>query len=337
MTIEMETKRRARRGDIDMDQVLGHTHLPSPPVPASSNYAQALEHLSELSVCKYHDPFTDIAWDAPENRIERRDPRLCIAQDHPLARTAWYAGLSAETRADFGLCWQAQTMKYGIGFEAVLSRGLLEFCQTLPDRSPEYRYAMHEVIEEARHSQMFQELIDRLDVETQPVKGFMAFIDDRVAHLGRTQPCLFFFAVLGGELFIDAENRATLRRGRSGMHPLVRQIMKIHVMEEARHVCFAQRYLEEHLSELPVWRKWYMGFIIPFIFRDAARMMLVPDARIVREFQIPRHALSEAFGPGSEHLQRLARVTQPVRRLCTRHGLMLPAHERVWRRAGLLG
>jgi hypothetical protein len=230
----------------------------------------------------------------------------------------------------------AQTMKYGIGFEAVLSRGLLEFCQTLPDRCPEARYALHEVIEEARHSQMFQELIDRSGVDTKAIQGMAAFMDDRVAHLGRTQPCLFFFAVLGGELFIDAQNRSVLRRPKQSVHPLVRLIMKIHVMEEARHVCFAQRYLQEHLPALPAWRRTWMGFAVPIMFADASRMMLVPDERLVREFDIPREAMVQAFGPGSAHRRQLHSATEAVRQLCAQHGMLQPAHRWLWRRAGLL-
>ena len=39
-----------------------------------------------------------------------------------------------------------QVVKFGIGFEANLTRGLSEFASSLPNRSPEYRYALHELI-----------------------------------------------------------------------------------------------------------------------------------------------------------------------------------------------
>ena len=318
-------------------QIVSTTCVQQRPRRLQTDYAAALEHLSELSVCKYHDPFTDIDWDAPAHQLDAGDPRLCIPEDHGLAQTPWYAALDPATRARFGLTWLAQTLKYGIGFEAVLSRGLLEFCQTVPDRSPEYRYAMHEVIEEARHSQMFQELIDRSGVATRPITGVPAFIDDQVAHLGRKHPTLFFFAVLGGEIFIDQQNRNTLLRPKHSVHPLVRLIMKIHVMEEARHVCFAQRYLQQHLPQLSNWQRTYMGFLIPLMFQDPARLMLTPDARLVREFAIPDAALQAAFGPGSAHRRQLEHATEPVRRLCAQHGLLQPAHQWTWRRMGLLG
>jgi len=311
--------------------------LPQKPRKLQADYTSAIEHLNELSVCKYHDPFTDIDWDAPAHRIDPEDPRLCIPDDHPLARTAWYATLPAATRSRFGLRFLAQTLKYGIGFEAVLSRGLLEFCQTVPNRSPEFRYAMHEVIEEARHSQMFQEFIDRAGAQTRVIEGLPAFVDDRVAHLGRTQPCLFFFAVLGGEIFIDEQNRSALKRPKAEVHPLVRLIMKIHVMEEARHVCFAQRYLQEHLPQLSAWQRFYMGFVVPLTFSYGAQLMLTPDRQLREEFGMPQEAFDAAFGAGSEHRKLLMRATEPMRVLCAQHGLLRPAHLWAWRRVGLLG
>ena len=43
----------------------------------------------------------------------------------------------------------------------MLKRGLLEFASTLPNGAPEFRYAYHEIIEEAQHSLMFQEFVNR--------------------------------------------------------------------------------------------------------------------------------------------------------------------------------
>lgn len=296
------------------------------------SYGELLARLNQLSVQHYCDPMRDIDWDAPAHRLDPEDPRFCIADTHALARTAWYAGLDPATRARFGLNWIAQQLKYGIGFEAVLCRGLLEFAQTLPNESLEYRYVMHEVIEEGRHSLMFQQFIDRSGMPTQVVSGPMAWIDDRIAHLGRKHPVLFFFTVLSGEIFVDQQNRAALKRPQAAVHPLYRQVLKFHVMEEARHVCFAERYLREHLPELSERARMWMGCLLPPIFYDAARMMLTPDAALARRFAIPRDAMLAAFGPNSDFTRQLAEATRPVRELCREHGLMRAPHAFGWRR-----
>lgn len=297
-------------------------------------YDELLQRLSALSVRKCYDPYTDIDWSAPEHAITPGDPRLCIDPEHALAKTAWYAALDEATRSRFGLEWAAQTLKYGIGFEAVLSRGLLEFCQTVPNGSPEYRYAMHEVVEEGRHSMMFQELITRSGCDPRPIGYFQSRVDDRAAHWGRTFPELFFFAVLSGELFIDDDNRRTLKRPTANVHPLVRLVTQIHVTEEARHVCFAESYLKERLPKLGRLGRAQIAWIVPFMMADSARVMLTPDARLVKRFGIPKAALRQAFGPRSGYCQQLARITEPVRELLEPHGMLEPRHLRFWRMVG---
>jgi len=299
------------------------------------SYEARLVRLSELSVRKCYDPYLDIAWDAPESAIDPSDPRVCLDPSHPLAQGAWYAGLDEPTRARFGLEWGMQVLKYGVGFEAVLNRGLLEFCQGVPNRSPEFRYAMHEVVEEGRHSLMFQELINRSGCDPTPIRYFDARIDDQVTHWGRTFPTLFFFAVLAGELFIDDQNRSVLRRPPASVHPLLRRVMQIHVTEEARHVCFAQSYLREHLPQASAWQRVRLSWAVPLIFADTARMMLIPDRRLRQKFAIPNAALRQAFGPKSEHRVHLAQVTEPVRTLCQEHGLWRAPQAALWRACGL--
>lgn len=298
------------------------------------SYEDLLQRLSALSVRKCYDPYTDIDWDAPEHAIEPGDPRLCIDPEHALARTDWYRSLDAATRSRFGMEWNAQILKYGIGFEAVLSRGLLEFCQSVPNGSAEYRYAMHEVVEEGRHSMMFQECIVRAGCDSQPIGYLQSRIDDRVAHWGRTFPELFFFAVLAGELFIDDENRRLLKRPAASVHPLLRLITQIHVTEEARHVCFAESYLREHLPAIGTWQRARIAWMVPVIMSDSARIMLVPDARIAKRFGIPKVALEQAFGRKSGHRQHIARITEPVREILQAHGMLEPRHARFWRLVG---
>jgi hypothetical protein len=303
--------------------------------PKRETYAQLLLRLSDLSVRKCYDPYLSIDWNAPEHRIDPGDPRLCIEPSHPLARTAWYQGLDDLTRSRFGMEWSAQQLKYGIGFEAVLSRGLFEFCRTQANDSPAYRYAMHEIVEESRHSLMFHEVIRRTGCDPQPIGYIKERIDDVIARWGRTAPELFFFAVLAGELFIDEHNRSILKRPASEVHPLIRLIMQIHVTEEARHVCFAENYLREQLPRASALRRAQIAWFAPLVFADCAQMMLIPSARIVAEFGISKHALNQAFGSGSDFPRFLGRITRSVRDLCRAHGMLSSQHAWWWRTMGI--
>lgn len=306
------------------------------PLTKNTTYNDKIAKLSELSVKKYYDPYIDIDWNAPENKIDHGDPRFCLPETHALAKTQWYKNLSVSERSRFGLNWIAQQLKYGVGFEAILCRGLLEFCQTVPNNSEEFRYAMHEVIEEGRHSLMFQEFINRTKMPTTINKGFVAWIDDRIAHLGKTKSTLFFFTVLSGEIFGDCQNRTDLNRPKELLHPLYRQILKIHVMEEARHICFAKWYLQEHMAKLSRFQRFWMGCLIPLIFFDAARMMLSPDTALIKRFNIPTESMSQAFGRGSVFRRQFSDNTVFIRELCQSAGMMGVLHRKIWRRLGEL-
>ncbi len=66
---------------------------------------------------------------------------------------------------------RAGKMKVGLIFESILKRGLLKCAMTLPNGAPELRYAYHEVIEEAQHSLMFQEFVNRSRYDAPGLRG----------------------------------------------------------------------------------------------------------------------------------------------------------------------
>lgn len=284
--------------------------------PARS-YADNIEQLNRMSVQKHYLAFRDIAWDAPQNELDRTDPRLALRADSPLGKSDWYRALPSEQRAEFGLEMTCQVFKFGIGFESTLSRGLLEFARTRPNRCPQGRYALHEVIEESQHSLMFQEFINQSGTAPQPVGRFQAFLDRCIARSAATFPELFFFFVLAGELFIDVEQRAQLR---TELHPLLRRVLQIHVTEEARHVHFAELYLREHLPKLRPFKRRIVALLLPIALRDAQTMMLIPAPRLVRHFAIPASVLSQCFGPGSAHRRNVEQTAARVFELLGPHG-----------------
>jgi P-aminobenzoate N-oxygenase AurF len=273
------------------------------------DYQEQVRKLNRASVKKYYRAFHDIDWDAPENQLERGDPRLALRASSPLGQSDWYRALPAAQRAELGLEMTCQVFKLGLGFESVLSSGLLNFARALPNRMPEHRYALHELIEESQHTLMFQEFIDRSGTDPVPAGALDAFVDRRVMACAVDFPELFFFCVLAGEIFIDDDQRAWLREVE---HPLLARVLQIHVTEEARHVRFAELYLREHLPQLSPLRRRFLRAVLPRVYRDAQRMMLMPHARVTRRFAIPHEVLRRCYGHGSAHRERVERVAAPV-------------------------
>jgi hypothetical protein len=262
--------------------------------------------------------------------IDPHDPRFELEPDSPLGATAWYQALAPDTRAEMGLRGIVANMKAGLQFESILKRGLLEYAFKLPDNSPEFRYAYHEVIEEAHHSLMFQEFVNRSGLEVHGLTWDMKFGARRVIGMARRFPALFFVFVLGGEDPIDHVQRSVLRSGRE-LHPLTERIMRIHVTEEARHLSFARQYLRNEVPKLPRWKRAVISIEAPIILYTMASVMMRPPKELVKRYGIPKEALQEAYHRGGPAEQAVRDSLRKVRELLVELGLVGPVGKRLWK------
>jgi P-aminobenzoate N-oxygenase AurF len=300
---------------------------------ATASYADLLGRLSAHSVTKKYDAYADVDWDHPDHRIALDDPRFELDEDDPLGRSAFYQALPQASRARMGLQVIAYMMKTGVQFEGILSRGLFEFASTRPNGSPEFRYAYHEVIEEAQHSLMFQEFINRTGLEVTGL-GRLEQIGARgVPALGRTWPERFFIHVLAGESPIDWVQRRLLSTGRA-RHPLLRRILQIHVTEEARHLCFATRFLRENVPRLDAFTRARLRVMAPFIIHGTVSRMVRVPPEIVRGFAIPPEVVREVHA-SPVYKERVREGIRPVRDLCEELGILHPFTLPLWKWFGL--
>ena len=302
------------------------------PAPNASDRAwlSLLDRLNRQSVDRHFDAYADVDWDSPELALDPEDPRWELSDDDPLGQTSWYRQLPGCTRARLGCDLVASKMKIGLIFESILKRGLLEFASALPNRAPEFRYAYHEIIEEAQHSLMFQEFVNRSGLDAAGLSPIRQLGSRRVIRLGRRFPQLFFLFVLGGEDPIDYVQRRELRAGRE-IHPLLERIMRIHVTEEARHLSFARHYLKRTVPGLSAARRARLAFAAPLILGAMAQMMLEPSPQIVATYQIPRRVIAQAYTRNPRHRAQTTASLAKVRALCTQLGLTRRPYGALWR------
>jgi hypothetical protein len=263
-------------------------------IQLAAHYATVAK-LSRASVNKHFDAYDDVAWDSPELAIDPRDPRFELTLDDPLGGSAWYRAQPQAVRARIGLDMHACRLKVGVEFENILSRGLLELALSVPNGSPDFRYAYHELIEEGQHSLMFQECVNRTGFDAPSIPAWLQPLVRRIAPFGRSFPELFFVYVLAGEVPIDQVQRADLRRG---LHPLVRRISQIHVTEEARHVRFAESYLSAHLPRLSRHKLLQLRLEAPIATAVTANLILKPPSQLLKHHRVPRRVVREIYsGP----------------------------------------
>ncbi|HUC36943.1 MAG TPA: diiron oxygenase [Acidimicrobiales bacterium] len=297
-------------------------------------YVDLLKRLSRQSVVKHFDSYADVPWDEPEMAVDPDDPRWELPHTDPLACHDWYRSQPAGTRSRIGLHRIAVNMKVGLQFESILKRGLLEFAARLPNGSPEFRYAYHEVIEEAHHSLMFQEFVNRTGLEVPGLPWHMEFGARRVIKLGRRFPELFFLFVLGGEDPIDHVQRQALRADHE-VHPLLERIMRIHVTEEARHLSFARHYLKRKVPKLGWLKRQVLAIETPFILGQMSSQMLTLPKVVARTYGVPRKVLAEAYGHNPESKQFVKDTLRKVRELAVELGIVTGPSKAIWKGFGI--
>lgn len=302
---------------------------------ADADYAALLAGLSASSLWRRFDPFTDVDWDSPEYAITPDDPRWVLTEGR-LARTPWYRSQPLDKRIAIGMWQQANTAKIAMQFESMLIRGLVQYASRVPNDSPEHRYCMHETIEECNHVLMFQELVNRIGFDVPGMPKWMRSLSPLMPLYAGPFPNVFFFGVLAGEVPIDVIQTRALRNAGS-THPLVAQIMAIHVAEEARHISFADAYLRRRVPNARWVNRVWMSCYVPIVMRVLAQPMVVPPRAFFRQFQVPRAVRRQLRAGSTEARQEMRSTFADIRLLCTDIGLMTATGQLMWRLCNIGG
>jgi hypothetical protein len=297
-------------------------------------FESLVARLSQQSVVKHYDAYADIPWDDSSYAIDPDDPRWELSVNDPLGDTTWYREQPAGVRSRIGLYRYATAMKIGLQFENILKRGLLEYTFTLPNGDPRFRYAYHELIEEAHHGLMFQEFVNRSGFDPPGLAWPERLGAGRIVKLGHRFPELFFVFVLGGEDPIDHLQRETLR-SRQDLHPLFETIMRHHVTEEARHLSFARHYLKLNVPRLSRSRRRAMALATPVILGVMSQLMMQSPRSLITEFRVPPDVVRSAYRDNPAHRESTKDAVRKVRRLAREIGLVDPVSRRLWKAFGI--
>ncbi len=199
-------------------------------MPRTAARAEQLIAASERAT---HDPFREIEWDIPIDDSAYHLPPELLA----LYGTAAWDAMSESDRIVYSRHETAAMFGAAIWFENALMQIVLRHLVEIDVTDPMHRYLLIEVADECRHSAMFGEYIRRAGT---PAYGPRRPLANDETSGGRA---LSYLSILAIEELLDHANRATMRDER--VHPVSRQIAKLHVLEEARHVSFAKSYLAE--------------------------------------------------------------------------------------------
>jgi hypothetical protein len=240
------------------------TILRSPRGTSPSSAARA-EQLIAASQRHTHDPFQEIEWDIPIDDSAYHLPPEMLS----LYATAAWEQMTETERIEYSRHETAAMFAAGIWFENALMQIVLRHLTEIDVTDPTHRYLLIEVADECRHSAMFGEYIRRAGTPSyRPDRPVI--IDD--THSGRL---LSYLLILAIEELLDFANRAAMRDDR--VHPVARQISRLHVLEEARHVSFAKSYLAETWPTLDDEERQTVRGAAAVLVADVVSLSLNPD------------------------------------------------------------
>ncbi len=211
------------------------------PLDALESVRKTATRLLGSSVKNSYDPILDIDWDAP---VEL-DMAFMPLERVSLFGTDLWDRMTEEQRIELSRQELASVASTGLWFEVILIQLLARWAYHQDPQDPRTQYALTEIGDETRHIIMFAKAISRLGTPTYRPHKLVRELA-RVYKATAKGPALFA-PVLIAEEITDRLQRSMLND--ESIHPLVRMVNRIHVVEEARHVRFAREEVARQVAK----------------------------------------------------------------------------------------
>ncbi|GAA2150867.1 diiron oxygenase [Kitasatospora kazusensis] len=212
------------------------------------------------------DPLKDIDWSVlpDEGRYYSPPHRLSL-----YGTPAWDK-LTESQRIELSKHEIASIASVGIWFEEILMQMLLRHAFDRDPTSAHVQYALTEIADECRHSVMFAKMISWM--------GVPAYGPGRLAHqLGRVFKATSSHSqTFGGTMYVEEILDAFQREAMADetLQALTRQVSRIHVIEESRHIRYAREELVRR--DLGPLRRRYERLMIGTIIYFATTRLIHP-------------------------------------------------------------
>ena len=278
------------------------------------------------AIKRSYQPEVDIDWDAPIDPEKYFLPPPVVS----LYGTPLWEEMSEEQRIELSRQEMANVLSVGIWFENVLNRALLNELTREDPRSAHTHYTLTEMGDECRHMTMFGKVIDRVGARPYGLRMRERLAIQLLPFALRGS--LLWVAALVGEEIFDALQRRMMDDPK--LQPLVSQLMRIHVTEEARHIKFAREGVVRRMETAGRFERMLTGNLVGLggpVFRYA-----FSNPAVYRRagLDVERASREAAENPHLREAQVMGFA--PLAQFLTENGLLGPIGRRLWRRAGFL-
>ncbi|MQA14539.1 MAG: diiron oxygenase [Pseudonocardiaceae bacterium] len=273
-----------------------------------------------------YDPDVDIDWDAP------------LAGDryfHPPHRSSLYGTqlwerMSEAQRIELTKHETASIACMGIWFETILMQMLIRHAYDTDPATAHTRFTYTEIAEECRHSKMFARMVEKFGCPgygTGPV----------VHHLGRafkalSNGTLTFSATMYVEEILDALQREMMAD--ETIEPIPREVSRVHVIEEARHIHFARDELLRQWPKLGRGQRAVSRLVLGVVVYLATTRLIDPKVYANAGLDVDEAVRTATANPHWRESKRFA--ARKITTFLGEQGLIKGPGRIFWRRAGLV-
>lgn len=220
-------------------------------------------------------------------------------------------------------------MATGIWFENILKHKFIDYLYNHDPRDPNFRFMLHEVADECHHSMMFGEFIRRSGAPYYPVRWWARLAGRFVKEV--VPKASVFIGILAAEEVMDYFNRSAMSD--ADVHPVMRRISHIHVVEEARHISYARDYLRQ-IPEMPTHRRLRITAAAPLITGVIVSQIVSPN--VYAHLGLPGN--SHRIALGSPHRKAVLREAGgKFTKFLEEIGVITAASMPAWRMTRLVG
>ena len=205
-----------------------------------------LQHLIDASHRKSFDPYKEIDWSVPFDYSYFYMPQDMVS----LYGTKLWDQMTREQRVKLSMHEACSALATSIWFENQLSFKLMDYLIDLSPLDPHFYWMQIEVADECRHSMMFGEAIKRCGVPWYKPR-FLSLITVFTKYL--TSQIAMMLSTLAAEDISGYLNRRTMQDPEC--HPVMRELSRIHILEEARHRRYAHQYLKQNWPRIGRFRR----------------------------------------------------------------------------------
>lgn len=227
------------------------------------------ERLLATSAKHSFNPDVDIDWSVPIDNGMRFAPEHRVS----LYGTYLWDQMTEQQRIDLGKHEVCSIASVGLWTEELLMQMLLRHAYSTDVLSMHHAYALTEIEDECRHSRMFARMIRTLEGDA-PGPGKTVTFLGRIFAAISTWPQTF-----AGVYYVESYTDTLQREGMDdeSLHPIVRQVARIHVIEEARHLKYARDELDRQLVGMKKPELEYTRLIVQRVIRETTESFIHPS------------------------------------------------------------